>query len=80
MKQLFPLHASIMLDNFDDIVLDYEFSLIRLKENSLVCSYDHFLLEIHAEKLHIKSMSSDKLHLHVHNLQFFNITRKEKTV
>ncbi|MER2079443.1 hypothetical protein [Psychrobacillus psychrotolerans] len=80
MKQLFPLHASIMLDNFDDIVLDYEFSLIRLKENSLVCSYDQFLLEIHAEKLHIKSMSSDKLHLHVHNLQFFNITRKEKTV
>ena len=57
-----------MVDSFDDIILDYEFSLIRLKENSLVCMYDHFLLEIQAESLQIKSMSSDRLHLHVQNL------------
>ncbi|SDM84156.1 hypothetical protein SAMN05518871_102369 [Psychrobacillus sp. OK028] len=80
MKQLFPLHASIMVDSFDDIILDYEFSLVRLKENSIVCTYDQFVLEIQAESLHIKSMSSDRLHLHVQNLQFFNLTRKEKTV
>lgn len=80
MKQLFPLHASIMVESFDDIILDYDFSLVSLKETSIVCAYDHYLLEIQAERLHVKSMSSDRLHLHVHNLQFFNLTRKEKTV
>lgn len=80
MKQLFPLHASIMVDSFDDIILDYEFSLVRLNEKGIVCTYDQFVLEIQAESLSIKSMSSDRLHLHVQNLQFFNLTRKEKTV
>lgn len=79
MKQLFPLHASIMVDNFSEIILDYEITLLRLNENSVVCSYDNYLLEINADSLQIKSLSSDRLHLTVEQLNFFNLTRKDRT-
>lgn len=79
MKQLFPLHASIMIDNFSDIILEYEITLLSLKENSVVCSYDNYLLEINADSLQIKSLSADRLHLTVEQLNFFNLTRKDRT-
>lgn len=79
MKQLFPLHASIMMDNFSDIILDYEITLLSLKENHIVCSYDNYLLEINADNLQIKSLSAGRLHLQVERLNFFNLTRKEKS-
>jgi len=68
-----------MIDNFSDIILDYEITLLRLNENSLVCSYNQYLLEINAENLQIKSLSIDRLHLHVEKLNYFNLTRKDKT-
>lgn len=79
MKQLFPLHASIMIDNFSDIILEYEITLLSLKENSVVCSYDNYVLEINADSLQIKSLSADRLHLTVEQLNFFNLTRKDRT-
>ncbi|WP_144511129.1 hypothetical protein [Bacillus sp. FJAT-22090] len=79
MKQLFPLHASIMVENFSDIILDYEITLLSLKENSVVCSYDNYLLEINADSLQIKSLSANRLHLTVEQLNFFNLTRKDRT-
>lgn len=79
MKQLFPLHASIMMDNFSNIILEYEITLLSLKENNIVCSYDNYLLEINADNLQIKSLSADRLHLQVEQLNFFNLTRKEKS-
>ena len=78
-KQLFPLHASIMIDNFDDIILDYEISLLRLTDTELVCSYNHYLLEIKADRLSIKSMSMERLHLQVDKLLHFKLTRKENS-
>lgn len=68
-----------MIDNFNDIILDYEITLLKLNENSVLCSYDHYLLEINADSLQIKSLSSDRLHLTVERLNFFNITRKDRT-
>lgn len=79
MKQLFPLHASIMVDNFSDIILEYEITLLSLRENSVVCSYENYLLEINADNLQIKSLSADRLHLTVEQLNFFNLTRKDRT-
>ncbi|MGE7978781.1 MULTISPECIES: hypothetical protein [unclassified Psychrobacillus] len=66
-----------MIDNFDDIILDYEISLLRLSDTELVCSYNHHLLEIQAERLFIKSMSMERLHLQVDKLQCFKLTRKD---
>lgn len=78
MKKLFPLHASILIENFSEIVLDYEMSILRLNENNLVCAYDDFLLEIQADTLKIHSLSMEQLRLHVEDLHYFKITRKEK--
>ncbi|TQR19282.1 hypothetical protein [Psychrobacillus vulpis] len=77
MKKLFPLHASIMVENFSEIILDYEITILRLHENTLVCSYENFLLEIKADTLKIKSLSMEQLCLHVEELNHFKITRKE---
>lgn len=79
MKQLFPLHASIIIDNFSDIILDYEITLVRVDENNLVCSYNNYRLEISAESLQIKSLSAERLHLNVEKLNYFNLTRKDKS-
>lgn len=78
MKKLFPLHASIMMEDFSEITLDNEFTILRLKENNLVCAYDDFLLEIQATTLKIKSISMERLCLQVEDLNHFKITRKEK--
>lgn len=68
-----------MIDNFSDIILDYEITLLKLNETSILCAYDHYLLEINADSLQIKSLSSDRLHLTVEHLNFFNLTRKDRT-
>ncbi|MFF2754272.1 hypothetical protein ACFVR1_11085 [Psychrobacillus sp. NPDC058041] len=78
MNKLFPLHASIMIENFSEIILDYKVTIHRLEENNLVCSYDDFLLEIQAVTLEIKSFSMEQLRIQVDELMYFNITRKEK--
>ncbi|QFF99480.1 hypothetical protein PB01_11935 [Psychrobacillus glaciei] len=78
MNKLFPLHASIMIENFSEIILDYEITILRLKENNLVCAYDDFLLEIQANALEIKSLSMEQLRIVVDELMYFKITRKEK--
>ena len=68
-----------MIDDFSEITLDNEVTVVRLKENQLVCSYDNFLLEIHAETLKIMSLSTEQLRLQVEKLQYFKLTRKDKT-
>lgn len=67
-----------MIENFSEIILDYEITILRLKENNLVCAYDDFLLEIQANALEIKSLSMEQLRIVVDELMYFKITRKEK--
>ncbi|WP_391116103.1 hypothetical protein [Psychrobacillus sp. L3] len=67
-----------MIENFSEIILDYEVTILRLKENNLVCAYDDFLLEIQANALEIKSLSMEQLRIVVDELMYFKITRKEK--
>lgn len=67
-----------MVENFSEIILDYKVTIDRLEENNLVCSYDDFLLEIQAVTLEIKSLSMEQLRIHVEDLMYFKITRKEK--
>ena len=66
-----------MIENFDEIVLDYELTLLKLTETTIQCLYDSYHLEIQAEKLYIKTLSMDRLHLQVHNLQRFQILRRD---
>ena len=66
-----------MIENFDEIVLDYELTLLKLTETTIQCLYDNYHLEIQAEKLYIKTLSMDRLHLQVQNLQRFQILRRD---
>lgn len=68
-----------MIENFSEIILDYEFTVLRLKENNLLCAYDNYLLEIQANSLIIKSLSTEQLCLRVEELDYFKIMRKEKS-
>lgn len=68
-----------MIDDFSEITLDNEVTVVRLNENQLVCSYDNFMLEISAETLKIMSLSTEQLRLHVDRLHYFKLTRKDKT-
>ncbi len=67
-----------MIENFDEIVLDYELTLLKLTETTIQCLYENYHLEIQAEKLYIKTLSMDRLHLQVQNLQRFQILRRDR--
>ncbi|WP_313891803.1 hypothetical protein [Psychrobacillus sp.] len=77
MQKLFPLHVSISIENFSEIKLENDVTILRLRENSLLCTYDDFLLEIAAATLTIKSLTPELLCVHVDELHHFKLTKKE---
>ena len=66
-----------MIEDFDDIIFDHELTLLKLTESNLLCLYKEYELEIRADRLYIKSLSMDRLHLQVENLHLFQINRKD---
>lgn len=78
MQKLFPLHVSISIENFSEIILENEVTILRLKENSILCTYDDYLLEMEANILTVKSLTTERLCVQVEELQHFKLTKKEK--
>lgn len=78
MQKLFPLHVSISIENFSEIILENEVTILRLKENSILCTYDDYLLEMEANTLTVKSLTTERLCVQVEELQHFKLTKKEK--
>ncbi|WP_111437860.1 hypothetical protein [Psychrobacillus insolitus] len=79
MQKLFPLHASILIDNFSEIILDNDMTILRLNENLVECSYTDFTLEVSANSILIKSLTTEQICIQVSDLHYMKLQKKVKS-